>query len=282
MALASLKELLSKAEDNDYAVGAFSIINMETVMGAVKAAEELRSPIILQIAEARLKHAPIGLAGPMMVEAAKAASVPVAVHLDHGLSPELISKTIDMGFTSVMYDGSGLELRENLERTRRICRLAHDRGVDCEGEIGRVGKSEDGSEDHGVSLTSPEEAARFAQYTGVDALAVAIGNQHGVYREDPRLDFARLKEIDAAVSAPLVLHGGSGISAEDFRRCIDHGIRKINVATATLRSVVKRAAGYLKAAGGEGDFFAYHSEVIMGAYESVRDHILIFKSDNRA
>ncbi|MCY6369445.1 class II fructose-bisphosphate aldolase [Clostridium ganghwense] len=277
MSLVSMKELLKKADKSDYGIGAFSIANMEMIMGTVKAAEQLNFPIILQIAEVRLKHSPLNLIGPVMIEAAKNAKVPVAVHLDHGVSIETIKQALDLGFTSVMFDGSHLPLDENIEKTNKVLELAKKYDACVEAEIGRVGGSEDGSEDINMLITRVEDAERFYEETKVDALAVAIGNAHGVYKETPNLQFERLKEINNAVEIPLVLHGGSGIKPEEFKKCIKYGIKKINIATSTLNNVVTRVDELLENSHSV-DYFTYHNKVIEAAYENVKNHINIFKS----
>ncbi len=277
MALVRMKELLEKADKSDYGIGAFSVANMEMIMGAVKAGEELNFPLILQIAEVRLKHSPLELIGPVMIEAAKKAKVPVAVHLDHGINIETIKQALDLGFTSVMFDGSHLPLDENIKKTKEVVELAKKYGATVEAEIGRVGGSEDGTKDINMLITRVEDAVRFYEETKVDALAVAIGNAHGVYKEAPKLQFERLKEINDAVEIPLVLHGGSGIIVYEFKKCIKYGIKKINVATATFNNVVKRVDELLKNSEWV-DYFTYHNKVIEAAYENVKEHINIFKS----
>jgi fructose-bisphosphate aldolase, class II len=281
MPLVKMKEILTKAEQGNYGLGAFSVANMEMVIGAIKAAEELRSPLILQIAEVRLNHSPIHMFGPLMVAAAKKASVPVAVHFDHGMTVGKIKEVLDIGFSSVMYDGSHHPLEENIAKTKEVVELAEQYGATVEAEIGRVGGSEDGTEDIEILLTSVDEAKRFAEETNVDALAIAIGNAHGMYNGDPNLRLDRLEEINENVSIPLVLHGGSGISAEDFQKCIQHGIRKINVATATFNSVVK-VVNEASLNSPYGDYFMLHQDVIAGAYENVKHHMQIFGSCNKA
>ncbi|MCY6483059.1 class II aldolase [Clostridium aestuarii] len=277
MSLVKMRELLEKADKGDYGVGAFSIANMEMIIGAVRAAEELNYPLILQIAEVRLKHSPLDLISPVMIEAAKTAKVPVAVHLDHGVNIETIKQALEVGFTSVMFDGSHLPLDENIKKTKEVIELAKKYGATVEAEIGRVGGSEDGSEDIAVLATSVEDAERFYKETKVDALALAIGNAHGVYKEEPILQFQRLKEIDDAIEIPLVLHGGSGIKPEEFKKCIKYGIKKINVATATFNNVVKRVDELMKNSDSV-DYFTYHNKVIEATYENVKNHMNIFKS----
>ena len=217
MALVKMTELLDAAREKNYAVGSFSIANMEMVKGALKAAEEMHSPMILQIAEVRLTNSPLELIGPLMVSAAKNAKVPVAVHFDHGLTLENIEKALKIGFTSVMIDGSHLSFDENVKITKRVKELADKYGAAIEAEIGQVGGSEDGSEDIKMKVTNVEDAKRFVQETKVDALAVAIGNAHGVYKGTPKLRFDVLENLRENIETPLVLHGGSGITPEDFK-----------------------------------------------------------------
>ena len=179
MALVTMKALLTQAKKEHRGVGAFSVGNMEMVKGAIQAAEELDTPIILQIAEVRLKHSPLHLMGPMMIQAAREAKVNVAVHLDHGLTMETVQKALELGFTSVMYDSSTYPFEENIARTKAVAELAAKYDVTVEAELGLVGGSEDGSCDHGIRCTDPLDAKQFCERTGVDALAVAIGNAHG-------------------------------------------------------------------------------------------------------
>ncbi|KEI01117.1 class II aldolase [Clostridium botulinum] len=281
MPLVNMEQILNKADKEGYGVGSFSVANIEMVMGAIKAAEELNSPLILQIAEVRLPHSPLHIIGPAMVAAAKEAKVPVAVHFDHGINIETIHQALKIGFTSVMFDGSHYPIEENIEKTKEVIKLAEKYDAAVEAEIGQVGGSEDGSVDIDIRVTSVADAEKFYDETGVNALAVAIGNAHGVYKEEPKLRMDRLKEIDRSVDVPLVLHGGSGISEDDFKDCVDNGIRKLNVATATFNNVVRRVE-MLFNANESVDYFTYHDEVIDAAYENVKKHIIIFGSCNRA
>ncbi|VYU34479.1 class II aldolase [Clostridium tertium] len=281
MALVNMKKLLYDAEIGNYSVGSFSVANMEMVIGAIKAAEELKSPIIIQIAEVRLNHSPLHLIGPLMIEAAKKATVPVAVHFDHGLTLEKIKEALEIGFTSVMIDGSKLSLDENINLTNKAKELANMYNASIEAEIGIVGGSEDGSENIKMIYTDPLEAKKFFEETNVDALAVAIGNAHGVYKYSPKLNIDILKEIRDKVKAPLVLHGGTGITEDDFRACTQNGIRKINVATATFNSVAKKISGIYKYVE-NNEYFDIHQAEIQGAYENVKKHIKIFGSKNKA
>lgn len=276
MALVKMKALLEQARENHRGVGAFSVGNMEMIKGAVQAAEELNTPIILQIAEVRLKHSPLALMGPMMVQAAKEAKVDIAVHLDHGLTVETVKKALELGFTSVMFDSSTYPFEENIERTKEVVALAKEYGATVEAELGLVGGSEDGSCDHGIRCTNPDDAKVFCEQTGVDALAVAIGNAHGNYPVAPKLAFDVLDEIHRKTEVPLVLHGGSGITDEDFQKAISLGIVKVNIATASFNKLTEYAERYLKSEGAH-NYFALNKAMVRGTYENVRHHIRVFQ-----
>lgn len=279
--LVNMRELLADAQKGNYAVGSFSVANMEMVLGVLKAAQELNAPVILQIAEVRLKQSPLELIGPLMVAAAKNAKTPVAVHFDHGKTEKMIGMALELGFTSVMFDGSHLPLEENIEETKKIVSMAKKYSAAVEAEIGCVGGSEDGSEDIAINCTKPDDAVRFAAETEVDALAVAIGNAHGNYKFTPKLRFDILEECARRVSAPLVLHGGTGISEEDFIRCAKTGIKKINIATATFDSVEKSVRDCYNENKINGYYDLQEAEV-EGAYLNAKRHILIFGTDNKA
>ena len=196
MALVPMKKLLDNAEKNNIAVGAFSVGNMEMVMGAIWAAEELNTPIILQIAECRLKNSPLELMGPMMISAAKNSKVDIAVHLDHGLRIETVRKALEMGFTSVMFDGSTLPIEENIRAVKQVREMADSFGATVEAELGVVGGNEGEGAAHEILCTNPDDAKLFCDETGVDALAVAIGNAHGNYPVLPNLRFDVLDDIN--------------------------------------------------------------------------------------
>ena len=279
--LVNMKDLLLDAQKRNYAVGSFSVANMEMVLGVIKAAEETSSPIILQIAEVRLNHSPLALIGPLMVAAAEEAAVPVAVHLDHGKTPGCIEQALEIGFTSVMFDGSHLPVEENIEITKGVVEAAKEYGAAVEAEIGCVGGSEDGSEDIAINCTSPGQAKLFAEETGVDALAIAIGNAHGNYKETPHLRFDILEKVHSLVSVPLVLHGGTGISEEDFIRCRRNGIKKINIATATFDSVESSVRESYEI-GKIGGYYDLHQAEIEGAYRNAKKHMEIFDSVGKA
>lgn len=277
MALIKMKDLLENAAKNNRGCGAFSVGNMEMVKGAIRAAEELDTPIILQIAEVRLGHSPLHLMGTMMIQAAKEAAVDVAVHLDHGLTIATVQKALELGFTSVMLDASTLPFEENIARTKQVTELAKQYGATVEAELGLVGGSEDGSCDHGIRCTDPGDAKVFAEQTGIDALAVAIGNAHGNYPVAPTLAFDVLEQIHNNVDIPLVLHGGSGITDSDFQRAISLGIRKVNIATASFNSLTNKAEEYM-ASEGKHNYFDLSAAMAEGIYENVKRHILVFNT----
>lgn len=275
MALVKMKDLLRRAEEKNIGCGAFSVGNMEMVRGAIRAAEELDTPIILQIAEVRLKNSPLHLMGPMMVQAAKEAKVDVAVHLDHGLTFETVDKALELGFTSVMLDASTLPFEENIARVKAVVEKARKYGATVESELGLVGGSEDGSCDHGIRCTDPDDAVVYARETGIDALAVAIGNAHGNYPVAPTLAFDVLEKIHEKVDIPLVLHGGSGITDKDFQKAISLGIRKVNIATASFNSLTAHVEKYMESTD-KHNFFDLNEAMVQGTYENVKRHILVF------
>ncbi|MBQ6898470.1 MAG: ketose-bisphosphate aldolase [Clostridia bacterium] len=270
-----MKDLLIRAEKENFAVGAFSVGNMEMVMGVIRAAEKLDTPVILQIAEKRLGNSPMELMAPMMVSAARNARVDVAVHLDHGLTLDCIKSALAYGFTSVMLDCSLKPLGENIEATCEVVRLAREYGATVEAELGVVGGNEGDTEDHIITCTDPLVAKRFCDETGIDALAVAIGNAHGNYPVLPELRFDVLEEIHNSTDVPLVLHGGTGITDEMFRKAISLGIRKINIATASFDALTLSAKQYLS----DGDnYFALSEKMAEGVFNNVAKHINIFNN----
>lgn len=277
MALVMMGELLRRAQAENRAVGAFSVGNLEMVMGAVRAAEETATPIILQIAEVRLSASPLELMGPMMLAAAENADVDIAVHLDHGLHIETVEQALDIGFTSVMFDGSLLPFAENAETVRHLVHSAREYGACVEAELGVVGGNEGNGSAHTISCTDPERAKEFCERTGADALAVAIGNAHGHYKALPTLRFDILKEIHEKTDTPLVLHGGTGITPEQFRKAISLGVRKINIATASFDCLARAAKTYCSAAENPS-YFDLSAAMEEGVYENVKRHIEIFNN----
>ena len=228
MPLLTTREMLRAAQADGYAVGAFNVENLEMAQAVVEAAQALRAPVIVQTTSSTLRYAPPEAFAGIVRALAEAADVPVALHLDHGDSAQLAERCLRAGYTSVMIDGSALPFEGNVALTRQVVDLAQ--GMPVEAELGKVGGKEDDVEAN-AAYTEPEEAERFVRLTGVSSFAPAIGTAHGVYKAEPHLDIPRLQEIRAAVDAPLVLHGGSGLSDEDFRNTISGGIAKINVYT---------------------------------------------------
>lgn len=281
MPLVKLTDLLKNIKDNTYAVGSFNVSNMEMAMGAVKAAEALNAPLIMQIAEGRLRYSPLEILGPMMVAAAKKSRVPTAVHLDHGATIETIKLALDVGFTSVMFDGSKYSLEENIQKTKEIKELARKYNADIEAEIGQVGGAEGDYKSVDICITSVEDAKHFAEATGVDALAIAIGTAHGNYKEQPKLRMDRLKEIVAEVKCPLVLHGGTGLTKEDFENCVTNGIKKINIATASYDSVAKKVKEVVKE-NPAANFFDLSNAAVEATCENIEKHMLIFGLQDKA
>lgn len=288
--LVSLKELMADACEKGYAVGAFNANSLETVLAIIGAAEETGKGVILNYAEVHSPLISIDDIGPIMVDYAKRASVPVCVHLDHGTSLESCMKAIQLGFTSVMLDASGDNFEDNVRDTALICRLAHSVGVTVEAELGHIFSSDIGvgeskaqetldsfdSEDD--VYTDPEMAKKFVEATGVDALAIAFGTVHGIYQKKPKLDLDRISLIKEKIDVPFVMHGGSGLTKEEFQTAIRNGIRKINYYTyMTLAGgkAVKEALDNVK----DGDPIFYHDIpliAIKAMKEDVKNAILTF------
>lgn len=243
--LVTLKEILNLCEAKGCAVGSFNTPNLESIMAVIGAAEELNVPVIIQHAEVHEEIMPLATIGPIMLELASQAKVPVAVHIDHGETVEYIYRALNLGFTSVMYDGSTLPFEENAANTRLVVSLAKRTGASVEAEIGCMGRRETGTGSAGAGndpekiYTDPGEAKRFVELTGIDALACSFGTTHGVYISKPKLDFSVVEKVRKNAGIPVVMHGGSGVSQEDFRTAIQKGVRKVNYYT------------YMAMAGGE-------------------------------
>ena len=231
MPLVTSKGMLLDAQKGNYAVGAFNVENMEMVMAVVEAAQEMQSPVILQTTPSTVRYAGFNLYYANVKAVAERATVPVALHLDHGSSFELAVQALREGYTSIMIDGSQLPWEENTGLTRRVVEVCRPCRVPVEAELGCVGGKEDGRSSRNSGLTSPAQAAEFVEKTGIDFLAVAIGTSHGVYKGAPRIRLDLLGEIKKCVPVPLVLHGTSGVEDEVVRSCIQEGICKVNYAT---------------------------------------------------
>lgn len=248
--IVSLKTILELAEAKNIAVGAFNVTTLEGVRAVIAAAEELSQPVILQFANAAHKmYIPLEVIGPIMMDFADQAKVPVCVHLDHGADLDEVKRGLALGFSGIMYDGSALPYAENVANTRAAVELASKYGASVEAEIGSMGREEFASaggsgEEEAVEscYTDPQQAAQFVKDTGIDALACSFGTVHGIYLKAPKLDIDRVARIREATGVPVVMHGGSGISDEDFRKCISNGVRKINFYTYAA----KYAGDYVK------------------------------------
>jgi len=234
MGLVNTVEMLDHADKYSYAVGAFNVINLDFLNGILEAAESMKSPIIINIAEVHFPYVNIEQITPAIRHMAERASVPVVLNLDHGVSIKAIVRALRCGFSAVMYDASKKPYEQNIEETQQVVEMAHAVGVSVEAELGRVGGAEGGKKTAKAKreyFTDPDQAEHFVKETGIDALAVSVGNVHGFYEGEPELDFDLIKELKNRTGIPLVLHGGSGISDDDFRRAVQLGIRKINFFT---------------------------------------------------
>lgn len=258
MSLCNLKEILADSVANRYAVAAFDVFEPLFTESIIEVAEEKRVPVIIMVPEDFFAEGDPGKFLAYLAQSARNATVPVALHLDHGTRFETVMQAIHYGFSSVMIDGSALPLPENVALTRKIVEVAHACGVSVEGEIGHVGGGEGdldgGSPVDEAMYTTPEEAAEFVKATNVDALAVAIGTVHGPYKAEPRLDFERAARIRESVDIPLVLHGGSGLSDEQFKQCVASGINKINFFTGLSLQTVSAMNDAIQAAEGKIHF----------------------------
>lgn len=280
--LVTLNELLKEAKEGKYAVGAFNVPNLEAIRGVIQAAEELGSPVILQHAEVHENLIGLEEIGPIMLQYAKEAKVPVAVHLDHGASYEMCVKAIRLGFTSVMYDASIKEYEVNLEETKEIVKIAHAAGVSVEAELGHIftsavgggeGRGSDSSDDYDVLedvYTDPDLAKEFVEATGVDCLAIGFGTVHGIYLKEPKLDLNRILQIKEKIDVPFVMHGGSGVSEENYRIAIKNGICKINYYTYMDKAAGKAVQECLEKNSGDSVFF---DELSLSATAAMKDNV---------
>jgi fructose-bisphosphate aldolase class II len=273
-----MRSVLQKASQEKKAVGAFNVANMEMIRGVIKAAEELNTPVIMQVTEAWETHAPLELMAPAMISAAHNAAVDVVVHLDHGRDISTILKALELGFSSVMLDASHLPFEENIELVRRIVKRANNYDASVEGELGVIGGNEEGGKDFEALCTKPSEVQKFCERTNVDALAIAIGTAHGYYKVKPNLRFDVLEECGKITNTPLVLHGGSGLTSADFQKVISLGIRKINIATASFDSMLEEIRD-MDVKHGKDGYFEVNEKMVNGTYESVKKHIRIFNME---
>jgi fructose-bisphosphate aldolase class II len=272
--LASLKTLLQDAQKKRYAVGAFNVLNLEYIVGLVEASELEKAPIILQISTSIISLFGLETILKPCLFLGEMAKTPICVHLDHGKSRNDITKAMDAGFNSVMFDGSSLPLSENSKETSYLAKLAHEKGISIEAEIGKVGKEEDGEcrSDLNLQLTDVSDVQAFVEETQVDALAVSIGSIHGVKLPHINLEIDLLKEIKSKISTPLVLHGSSGVNDSSILLAIESGITKINVATRLQVKVAEKLYHISKC---NGDSYMADSKFISSTIiESVRNEAI--------
>lgn len=277
--LANLNDILPRTQRENYAVGLFNTTDSDMLEAAIAAAEEMNSPIIIGTAEVLLPFGELKLIAPSIIAAAKRASVPVVVHYDHGLTFDRCIEALKLGFTSIMFDGSANDYETNLMQTREIIKIAHSMGVSVEGEIGHVGQADTNDGEASDMYTTPEEAKKYVEKTGVDALAVAIGTAHGAYKNKPKLDIDRLSKIRSTIDTPLVLHGGSGLSDDDFKNTIKAGIAKVNIFTdLCLAGNRAMAEGLEKGL----DYLSIRNLKVEYIKEAVKAKIRLFGCENKA
>lgn len=279
--LANLNDVLYDAQKNHYGVGLFNTTDTDMLEAVISAAEELRSPVIIGTAEVLLPYGELQLIGPAMINMAKKASVPVVVHYDHGLTFDRCLEALQLGFTSVMFDGSANELEENLRATAEIVKIAHTFGATVEGEIGHVGDAINDDNATDDMYTTPKEAKDFVEATGVDALAIAIGTAHGAYKTKPRLDIGRLQEIRNTIDTPLVLHGGSGLSDDDFKNTIKNGIAKVNIFTDLCVAGEDAVAKNLGDKSGFNGYLTMRRNRVEAMKKATMEKMMLFGSNSR-
>jgi len=284
MSMVPMSYLLRAAEKDGYAVGAFNFSNMEILQAIVRAAQAENSPVILQVSEGAIKYAGLGYLAAMVKLAAKNSSIPMALHLDHGTDLDLIKQCVQAGFTSIMFDGSHLPLKENAAVTRRLVDSSLRAGFSVEAELGRISGTEDkiSVSEKEAFFTDPEEAHYFASLTGVDALAVSIGTAHGHYHGEPKLDFERLTKIRSLILTPIVLHGSSGVPEEAIREAIKRGARKINIDTDIREAFIGAMRRELTTAPEQTDPRKILGPARENAMEVVRKKIRLFGSSGKA
>ncbi len=276
--LVNLNDIMKIAEEKKIAVGSFNTPNLEALIAIISAAEELKLPVIIQFAQCHELWIPLSVIGPIMVEAAKRAAVPVCVHLDHGETLEYLQEALELGFTGIMYDGSTLPYEENLANTRKAVEMAARTGASVEAELGSMGKRESGAgdgsgeEDATKIYTDPQQAAAFVEASGIDALACSFGTTHGIYLTEPKLDFDVVRNVRALTNdIPVVMHGGSGVSKEDYQKSIEAGVRKINYFTYMDKSGGQAAAECVENRKEQEPIF--FSTISMAARDAMKENV---------
>lgn len=284
MNLVTLKEVLAKAEEGNYAVGAFNANNLEIVQAILAAAESQNSPVIVQASQGAIKYAGLEQITAMVRTAAAAASVPVVLHLDHGTDFNQIMRCIRVGFSSVMIDASLYPLKENIERVKKVVDVAQAVGVSVEAELGRISGTEEqiSISEKEAFFTDPDEAACFVEETGIDALAVSIGTAHGQYKGEPKLDLERLSKIKDVVDVPIVLHGASGVPDETIRAAVERGIRKINIDTDLRQTFTNRMREVMAEKPAEYDPRKILGPAREALQQAVESKMVLFGSNERA
>ena len=282
MAFVTSEEMLRKADKEGYAIGAFNVENMEMVMAVIKACEEMHSPAILQTTPSTVKYAGLDMYLANVKTAAEKATVPIALHLDHGSSFELAMQALKVGYTSIMIDGSKLSFEDNISVSKRVADACRANGIPVEAELGKVGGKEDDLDCNDPGYTDPEDAKKFVEETGISSLAVAIGTAHGFYKGEPKLDFERLSEIRKVVDIPLVLHGASGVPDEAVRECIRRGISKVNFATELRVAFSDGIKAYLEENPDAFDPKKYAACGMERVTELVKKKIKVVGSENKA
>jgi len=280
MGLVNTVDILEHAEKYSYAVGAFNVVNLDFLNGILEAAEAMKSPVIINIAQVHFPYVNIEQITPAVKYMAENVCIPVVLNLDHGITLEAVVRALRCGFSAIMYDASKKPIDQNIEETRLVVKMAHSVGVSVEAELGQVGGAEEGKKSAKAKrefFTDPDDAERFVNETGIDALAVSVGNVHGFYEGEPELDFELIKELKNCTGIPLVLHGGSGISDDDFRHAVKLGIRKINYFTEMSKLATDRIRELLKSSD---DYFIQDllKEAKEKIKEVVRERILVFGS----
>ena len=277
--LVTLKEIMDIAEEKKIAIGSFNASCLEAVEAELEAAEELKLPIIIQFAQCHEPWIPLTTIGPIMVEMAKKATVPVCVHLDHGETLDYLQTALQIGFTGIMYDGSLLAYEENLENTKKAVEMAGKYGASVEAELGSMGKRESGTGNDGAGrdddtkiYTDPDLAAKFVAMTKIDALACSFGTTHGIYLTEPKLDFDVVRNVRIKTgNIPVVMHGGSGVSTDDYHKAVEAGVRKINYFTYMDKSGGAAVVDYLNTVKeGEPVFF---SSIFMAARKAMKENV---------
>ncbi len=284
MALVPMTEMLKKAKQGKYAVGQFNMNNLEFTQAIIEASAEEKSPVILGVSEGAMRYMGLEYTVAMAKAAAEKYDIPIALHLDHGSSFEVAMKVIRAGFSSVMFDGSHHPFEKNIEITNKVIDVAHAMGISVEGELGTIGGTEDdlSVDEADAKLTKPEEAIEFYNATNVDALAIAVGSAHGMYKGEPKIHFDIIEAVSKKIDIPVVLHGGSGIPDETIRKAISLGIGKINVNTENQVEFTKKIREILN-----NDAKVYDPRKYLGPgreaiKEVVRNKIRLFGSNGKA